>query len=200
MRLLRKLVEWIMAKMEKHNMIPEGEQDVYAYSLEVVLGSAMFWLMMILLTIAFGEVGATMIYLIVFFLFRSSIGGYHASTHLRCISISAIAYLIFIWCYNQFASQTILTLVFSILAIVIVFIFAPIDHPNKPFSRAEWQRYRKQSCYCILAFGAFQMIMFVCGWEKFVFSAAFGAIQAAFFMLIAHFAQKEDNSYGSVIY
>lgn len=139
--MLEKLINWLMTKMETHDMIPDGEQEVYAYSLEIALGSAMFWSMMILLTITFGHIEATVIYLVVFFLFRSSIGGYHASTHLRCIAISAIAYLIFIWCYSQFASQTMLTVVLSALAITVVLIFAPVDHPNKPFSEAEWHRY-----------------------------------------------------------
>ncbi len=60
-------IDWLLAYLIKHKMVPEDEREIYAYSLEVALSAAIFWLMMAVLTLIFGRIGSTVIYLSVFF-------------------------------------------------------------------------------------------------------------------------------------
>lgn len=181
-----KLLGILMRQLEKHEMIPEGEQEVYAYSLEVALGSASFWIMMAGLTAFWGELGPTVIYLSAFFFFAHCYWWVSCPNPWRCLAISAGVYVVFIGCYRYLAEQALWTVLFSGLAGILIFIFALIDHPNKPFSQSERSQYRRQSCYRAWIFCLFQIFVFLLGQISIAFYAAFGALQSAVFMLIAY--------------
>ena len=193
------VVDWLMVYLSKHNLVPEEEREVYAYSLEVALSAAIFWLMMAALTLIFGQIGPTLIYLGVFFFLRSAIGGYHASTHLRCSVVSVVVYLGFIWCYTHLSEGTAWIVLLSGAAVLLIFCFAPVDHPNKPFSTAERAHYRQQSCGRAGVLILLQVLLLVSGWTSMAFCVAFGAAQAAVFMFIAYLMQKGGETYGSAV-
>ena len=192
-------IDWLLAYLIKHKMVPEDEREIYAYSLEVALSAAIFWLMMAVLTLIFGRIGSTVIYLSVFFFLRGAIGGYHASTHLRCSAVSVVVYLGFIWCYAHLSEGTAWIVLLSGVAVLLIFCFAPVDHPNKPFSTAERAHYRLQSCKRAGLFLVLQAILLANGWTASAFCVAFGAAQAAVFMLIAYLTQKGGEVYGSSV-
>lgn len=197
--MLTSVVDGLIVYLMKHELVPEEERGVYAYSLEVALSAAIFWLLLAALALFFGTIWPTVIYLGAFFFLRSAIGGYHASTHLRCSAISVVAYLGFIWCYARLSEGTTWIMLLSGAAVLLVFCFAPVDHPNKPFSTAERVHYRQQSCRRALVFAALQILLLSVGWTEMAFSAAFGALQAALFLLIAYFMQKGGEMYGSTV-
>lgn len=188
--MLEKLLQKLTAQMIKNNIIPAQQRAVYHYSLEVALSLLSFWLMIIAFMLVFGSVWPTLLYLGVFFFFRSAIGGYHAKTHIRCLTLSAATYLTFIWSYTYLAKTWLAILLCSGLADITILLLAPVEHPNKPFSPSERMHYRKQSCYRIVLFLLFQITLAILKQPvTAAFCTAFGASQAALFMLIAYFQQ-----------
>mgnify|MGYP003220694145 CR=1 FL=1 len=199
--MLTALVERIIDYMIAHAVIPEEERESYAYSLEVVLGSCSFWLIMLCLVIAFDQILPTVFYLGWFFLFRSVTGGYHAHTHFRCITLSVLFYLGFIGLYTQLSSKAYfpLTLLLIGVTVLLVLLFAPVDHSNKPFSLSEKQLYRRRSCQRLICFILFEAVVIFLGWTSLAFSAALGAAQSAVFLLIAYYVRKEERNYEGIL-
>ena len=73
--MMLRVVDWLLAYLTKHKLVPEDEREIYAYSLEVALSAAVFWLIMAILAAAFGRIWPTVIYLGAFFFLRSAIWG-----------------------------------------------------------------------------------------------------------------------------
>ena len=197
--MMARLIASLMTTLDKHDMIPEGEQDVYQYSLEVAFNAAVFWVMMIGLTLAFGRVLETVFYLGAFFFLRSAIGGYHASTHLCCLTLSAVLYLVFIGCCVLLKDVWLLTLLCCGAVTLGIVWCAPVDHPNKPFGSTERQHYRQQSLLRVCIFLFFEIAVIAIGYKEMAFCAVFGAIQAVVFMLIAYYLQTKEGIYESSI-
>lgn len=155
---------------------------------------------MLCLIITFDQVLPTVFYLGWFFLFRNVTGGYHARTHFRCVSLSVLFYLGFIGLYTQLSSKVYfpLTLLLIGVSILLVLLFAPVDHPNKPFSLSEKQLYRHKSCQRLICFILFEAVVIFLGWTNLAFSAALGAAQSAVFLFIAYYMGKEDRNYESI--
>ena len=185
------LLDKLLIHLEKNELIPKGQYAIYHYSLEVSLSLISFWLMMAAFMLIFDSVWPTLLYLGIFCFFRSTIGGYHAQTHGRCLALSAVMYLLFIWSYTYLLKTWLLILSISIVASITVLLLAPVEHPNKPFSPIEQMRYRKQSCHRAVIFLLGQLLLATLDkYPNVAFCLAFGACQAAFSLLITYFQRK----------
>lgn len=120
-----------------------------------------------------GEISKIGVYCIVFYfmgflneffisiLFFSSLrllaGGFHEDTYLRCLVTSFLIFLAIIFAGTYLNFPFVLRIVFSIVSIILVYIYAPVDHPNKPIiSKLRRKRFKYSSilvctAYCIVS-------------------------------------------------
>lgn len=73
-----------------------------------------------------------------FLLFRKFFGGYHAKTHIGCISILVIMYLTMIFMIRLDARLlSIIAMIICSLSIIPVLLLSPVSHPNNPIDKIE---------------------------------------------------------------
>lgn len=102
------------------------------FGLECILGELTKYIVYSLIFLAASSVSYYIVALLVFCLFRSFSGGYHSNSYIACFftTFFILSVIIFTGKYIT-VSETILYL--SCLAsFVLVYLFAPVDHPNKP--------------------------------------------------------------------
>lgn len=125
----------ICNKLVSEQIISEKDFDVYVYAYEITLSETFNILGITLLSLVFGKIWLSLIFLLSFVPQRVHMGGYHASSHLKCHCVS---FGIFIACVML--SQIIAdTKTFRIITLLIVFItalfLAPVEANNKKLDK-----------------------------------------------------------------
>ena len=119
-------------------------EEVYAYGAEIVYSTVLNGLIVLLMSVITGTFIPTLVFIISFILLRRSAGGFHASTHTKCMLILVAVHLLFVLCVN-FLNIAIVpyfsyfTILYSCIS---VFLFAPVEHPNKPLKSHEIMKLR----------------------------------------------------------
>ncbi len=127
-------------------IVSSEDEEVYVYGMELLFST----LFNIILAVIIGAVTSSMletaIFLAAFISVRQCIGGYHAETHLGCISIFGVVLIAFA-IIVKLTSDTFaipISIVSAIVSFILVLLFAPVEHPNKPLSDKEKSVLRKK--------------------------------------------------------
>ena len=119
--------------------ISQEKLNVISYGMELIISSIIGIILLIGISIGFGQPFSWLAFLLGFVPLRVSAGGCHAKTHLRCyITIGGL----FAACHLIAVGinlSPLFHLIVSMIAAVLVFLFAPIQSPQKPLTR----HYRK---------------------------------------------------------
>ena len=126
-------------------IVKKEDEEVYAYGMELLYSSIINIVLAVIIAIITNTVYPTAAFLGTFIVMRQYIGGYHAKTHLGCISIFAIVLYCFaiLSRYIPEEYELLISIFSDIMSVFLVLKFAPVEHPNKPLSDKENLRLRK---------------------------------------------------------
>ena len=160
--------------LARQNHVSSEEREIYSYGAEVILTTGSFICIALLVGFAIGRLEECILFLVAFFPIRSFAGGYHAPTTSMCLVVS-IGYMLI-----SFALSTLLTiasLVYVVTAaLIIVFVCAPVVHPNSPHSQNHCKvlRIKARAIACmewglpLLLCGYYPHVAFVLGATYFI--------------------------------
>lgn len=87
----------------------------------------------------------SLIFYIFFAFLRSSTGGYHANTKLKCILTYGTIYFIFTLLLKlRFFNITLLNLFLTILSTSLILLLAPVQHVNNPLTLKEYKTNKRK--------------------------------------------------------
>lgn len=124
----------------KKGIIKLGELKSYQYGLELLLSTIVNLSIIFAISILLESIVFFLFYLWTFIPIRLCAGGYHAKSHAACITINAILFLIAIIIFQILTPK--LCLCSSVVSLVIILHFAPIQAKNKPLLEHERIRSR----------------------------------------------------------
>lgn len=133
----------------RNHIIEEAEAEIYQYGLEMVLSTAVNILIVLCCGLVFGELISAVLFFIMFAWIRSSSGGYHAETYLKCNTIYTINLVIVLFWVKFAASYYSLSghIMFLLIYFLTTAQFAPVENPNKPLEESQK---KKHKLLCIL--------------------------------------------------
>lgn len=150
--MISKLSTRLTEKLLSNGTISDEDKELYIYGLFMLLSQLMFFI----IAYIFGSVLNCMIESIIFYIafqfIRKFAGGYHASTETRCevlSTLSILACIVVIRLSKTYDIQTVLLLI-TTLSAVCIFVFCPLDTPEKPLSDKEFKYFRKVSWLILL--------------------------------------------------
>lgn len=137
-----------------NRIIPSEDEEVYAYGMELLYSTISNIVISLILGIITDTLFEIFLFLSSFILLRDCIGGYHAKTHLGCMSIFCTVLIGFILIV-KFMPDFLCIVFFigsNLLSALVAFVFAPIEHPNKPLTEIEKAKLckRGKSTYVVL--------------------------------------------------
>lgn len=179
----------------KHGIIKESKRDVYRYGFEVLLSTLVYTIIFIVTAIISNTFIESLIFWLGFFIVRTIAGGYHAKTYIACHLLFMTTHLLFISILklSPAASHIYISLTMMMVSSVLLFLFAPVAHPNKPFIKSEKKRFRKYSCiYAILLLlvSAYTAILIPPKYVYYLLSYAIGTFSAAISLISAKILYK----------
>ena len=132
--------------------ILDDEQELYEYGFFILLSQILYFIIAIIIGTICGTVFESIIFYIAFQFIRRYAGGYHAATETRCeilSTLSILACIAVIRLSKIYDIQTVL-LIIGALSAVCIFVFCPLDTPEKPLSDKEFKYFRKVSLIILL--------------------------------------------------
>lgn len=145
--MISKLSNYLTEKLLSNGTIIDEDKELYIYGLFMLISHLMFFIIACIFGLILGCIFESIIFYIAFQFIRRYAGGYHASTETRCeilSTLSILACIVVIKLSKTYDFQTVLLLI-TILSAVCIFVFCPLDTPEKPLSDKEFKYFRKVS-------------------------------------------------------
>ena len=180
-----------------HNIIAEEKRKIYEYGFEILISTIFYSIYFVILAILTKTTVESLFFLSGFFIIRTIAGGYHTNSYFSCHLLSIANHLFFILflkiCPDRYFDLISLSL--NILSILMIFIFAPVDHVNKPFIKEEEQRFRKYSIIYSIFLFVITIIYFIAisDFENFFLSFSIGTFSAVFALMSAKIKKIKEK-------
>ena len=130
-----------------NSVIDKENRDSCAYGLEIMLTSVGEFLFILLISIFFKRFFETIVYFLAFIPLRVYAGGYHANGRVRCFAILIAVFAVFLTLLNVIPQSLYIYIAVAttVINLVCVMCFAPIENVNKPLNNTEKKYYKKIS-------------------------------------------------------
>ncbi len=185
-------------------IITEEDQDVYRYSVEILLSSLVVYGSILLLALCGHVLAETIAYYSGFLLLRHSAGGYHARSHGHCILLTLSTYLLAMILLSAIPQNVRIwaVVLMAVLSLGAIYGVGPVDHVNKPFTPGERKRYRQQSLVWVTLISFASTAMVALGlWEQLALAVSLGMASAALSVIagsqeVKRHVQENDSQAG----
>ena len=156
--MLNKLAAKISSKMLQRGVISGDMFDIYVYGFELVLSFLFSVAVMLFVGIVTNRILHTILFLLVFITLRSFTGGYHANTYGVCFMVTISVFIVTILLAEYINICWWYYLLLLSVGLPLIYIFAPIEHHNKPLETNDKARCKMISTILFLSFNIVGMV------------------------------------------
>lgn len=144
------LAEYLTRCLISNSIVGKEQEEEYVYGFQILLGKLLSYITLILLSLYYGVLVPGLIFMGVFFSLRGRTGGYHAKTSLRCYLVTVVSYLLVVQIgASALVEREYISIIISIVSVITVFVFAPVNHPNLMLDGQEIQVCRQSSRWLV---------------------------------------------------
>lgn len=149
-------------KLLSKGSITEDERELYIYGLFMLISQLMYLVLACIFGLLFECFIESIVFYIAFQFIRRYAGGYHAATETRCeiLSTLSIAASIGIIKLSKIYNFKTILLFITVVSMVLIFCFCPLDTPEKPLSEKEFKYFRKISWIILLVISSIIIVSY----------------------------------------
>ena len=136
----RKIVRYL----EKNETISRDKMENYQYGFEIFISSIMTLAIAIISGLVQNCFIASIIFFIIFATLRQICGGYHSEHYWSCnlIFLMVVNFVLLIYKFMPMNQYEIAHYVFLASSLLIIYVYAPVGHKNKPLSNERRKAFR----------------------------------------------------------
>lgn len=160
------IAEHITQKLIASSVIEESDRELYSYGFFLLLSSTLYLVVVAIFGSAFGILWESIVFYFLFSILREYAGGIHAKTEHGCMLSTILALLLSIIEIRKMMQAELSTaaMVFLIVGCAAVFLFSPLDVPEKRLSAEDWRYYRRISLRLAAAYALLGVWAATAGW------------------------------------
>lgn len=129
--------------LEEKGIIKPENREFYFYGLRLAFNKLLFFIVILIISLFTKTFLVSMAFLLMYSVIRQFSGGFHSKSEVCCFLISVLLYLVMLLFYDiDMLNGRIFLCVSSLISVLLISIFSPIEHENKPISVAERKKYR----------------------------------------------------------
>lgn len=126
---------------EKKIIKPEN-REFYFYGLQLAISKLFFFLVILTISLLTKTFLVSMSFVFMYSVIRQFSGGHHCRSEVSCFFVSVLLYLIMILFYDiDMHGGKIFLCISAAVSVLLIMIFSPIEHKNKPLSADERIKY-----------------------------------------------------------
>lgn len=181
MRMINLVSHWCINR----NYISEEQIPWLEYILEKKITTSISMTAMLIVGLCVSLWGRTVCFLAGFSAIRCRTNGFHARTHMGCFLVSIGLEVFFLMMLPDLLSLTVLMILLSVSS-VLIFFFAPYNHPNMHLSCTEVRECAKSAKrrLCALLFAIF--VLHISSYSEETLGIVLGIIMASFLLILAY--------------
>ena len=137
-----------VAQWKQHWGVVDREMlPVYAYGMELLFSGVINVFLIMVVSIALNCPYAWILFLLAFIPQRITAGGYHSTTHFRCVMLGTTVFTLFLLAIRIIPQQFLpkLIVLVCIVNLGLVLLFSPIQSDHKPLSTERLKKNRHNS-------------------------------------------------------
>lgn len=187
----------IALSLYKKGIIDNEKLPVCEYGFELMISILIGFLLVIISGILLDEFLASVIFYILFVFVRTFTGGFHAKTHFYCKLTMALCCLFVIIgtkLLNGQPSLIMFNLLFLMVYMVSVFLYAPVEHKNAPMTNKLKKRNRKISIIMAIAL-SFLIVMVMFCVPKIAVISSLTLFVIAVLIIISNIMERRNRHY-----
>lgn len=144
-------------------IVSREDEEVYIYGMELLFSTLFNIILAVIISAVTLSLLETAIFLTAFISVRHCIGGYHAKTHWGCMAIFGAVLIAFAVIVKQTPDTFVIpiSLASTAISFVLIMLFAPVEHPNKPLSDKEKSVLRQKGITLLSILGAVVLILMI---------------------------------------
>ena len=184
--MIGKLSSKISDLLIRKSVIDSEDQELYVYGFFMLLSQLLYLIIACIFGLLFQCFLESAIFYFAFQLIRKYAGGYHASTEGRCeimSTLSILACIVMIWLSRSYDFSLLLFCI-SLVAVLVIAVFCPLDTPEKPLSNKELKYFRKISWLILFIIAALIVVSYIFEWS-YIFSPCCMSLILESFLIIA---------------
>jgi len=172
----------------ENDIIQNEDYELYIYSYQILIERVVSWMCILLISLYFGALSYTLIFVSFYGILHMFTGGWHASSFGLCFVSSVGIFLAFL-----LAEPAIATLISANIMLGIIICcgltigwLGPIADPNKPLDTKSMIRCRKISIVILLVEISIAYVIFAIGNDRILVFIGFSFAMICASLLIAH--------------
>lgn len=138
----RALSQKIVEELCEQDVVDASNVAAYVYGYELLISSVISVLIVVLVSIICGDLRYSLSFLLGFVLQRIYIGGYHATSHIRCYLAFSGMFLICVLLSKLIVATYIFRIITTAFLLSISILFAPVEAKNKPLNEKKRLKYK----------------------------------------------------------
>jgi accessory gene regulator B len=127
------------------NVIERESHAIYVYGFELLISAAVNILLMAIISIVFRNYFGWVLFLISFISLRTTAGGYHASSHAKCIIITTTGFTALLLLSRINIDWTNIIIFTAVISFILILLMSPVEADNKKLNEKVRTRNRKVS-------------------------------------------------------
>lgn len=183
--MITKLSNKITAYFVVKDIISIEEIDIYEYSFELMLAS--IFNLIAIIAIGFGTSNfiETILFAITFVTIRTVAGGYHASTHFRCMIILIIDFSALIIMLELMPAyiMNIVNIILIVVGVIIILILPTVDSANNKLSSERKNKLKLISVLYVVFYSVVSMVLIYFSIDMIALSITYSVFSVALSML-----------------
>lgn len=141
-----RLAEKLTERLLKYELINKEDEDLYCYSAQVWIEKIIGFTMIFLLSLLFGRLVETILFVVFFSAIRKRSGGFHANTYFMCFFNSIGLYAIYVLViFPFFMKHLLINDIALLVAICVLLIIGSVNHPNMAWNEEEYVKSKRLS-------------------------------------------------------
>lgn len=186
--MLHKFAKIIARFFVQQNVIDSNKEVIYAYGMELLLSDVLNLLISLTIVVLTHKVFPSLFFLGTFLFIRRFSGGFHAKTHLGCMLTLSIVMIIFSFGICNMPDNFILisNIIAVLLSTLLIFLFAPVSHPNKPLHNDRLAELKLKSRSVSVFFALIVLAMFLFKFQKISLYVSSGMLLSAMMVFFGY--------------
>lgn len=144
--MFRKISESIAGLLVANDIVSDENRDAYIYGLELLFPQIVFYIGILVISLFTKTILLSLLFIITYKALRQYTGVFHCKGAEVCLVVSILIYAILVSLfYFRSVMVDMVLIAASVMALIIIFRFSPIEDKNKPLDDIEKSKYRKLS-------------------------------------------------------
>lgn len=170
------------------------DKEIYLYGAECFLNDCFINFLLLVIAVLCKKPLEMLLWIFFFTLLRIHLGGYHASSHFRCIVLSLLIGFCCIFSCPFLAQHFFVIVIGSFLSILITFLSPVVTHPNHPVSIQKQKDSKHRAKQLVILESFFCLFSYFFFTHQIAAAIMSGILSAALLNLLGYIKSLKHNN------